>query len=96
MQDVWMANHTKPSGHIALLARLIDSTLETIDNRILERDLQHARRWLIVQHDQLTSAEAQWLACVVETFTTRQERKADETLRQSAARKLGVMARSSR
>lgn len=91
-----MAKRIKASGHIALLTRLIDSTLETIDNRILERDLQRARRWLLEQHDQLAPAEAGWLACVVETFTTRQERKADEMLRQSAARKLGVMARSSR
>jgi hypothetical protein len=32
--------------HIDLLVRLVDSTLESIDNRRLERDLEAAKRWL--------------------------------------------------
>jgi hypothetical protein len=36
----------------------------------------------------LTPREADWVRCVIETFTARQERKSDERIRQSVMAKL--------
>ncbi len=43
---------------------------------------------------QLTPREAEFLSCLLETFTTRQERKSDERIRSSAWSKLREIARS--
>lgn len=40
----------------------------------------------------ITPREAQWLCCVLETFTNTQDRKADERIRQSVWQKLSAIS----
>jgi hypothetical protein len=46
--------------------------------------------------NKITAREADWLCCVLETFTNAQDRKADERIRQSAWEKLRKIRDSKR